>query len=279
MSHAYRSAYEHIVTERRIDVERARERLAPTLPDLHATFSARVARVLAGSVGLAGALVMVLFAAEKRDASATYALLGATVAASIAYVFARAGLAVRSMFWQPVKPLPPLSGELTTDLARLDASNPFAAIARRLEGLEFWSAALPLTAMSLLAPLTLHWLFLQVASTESASSFANWIRISLIVVGHAHLALAALSIAFARRMSKHDDDVLVAMPIHREWGKAWAITIGVAAVPGIALVGIPPALVAITGIAFIPFMFMFMHRQLIRERAAIDLARTATSAS
>ncbi|MBX3262243.1 MAG: hypothetical protein KF782_21330 [Labilithrix sp.] len=278
MSHAYRSAYEQIVGARLAETKLARETVAPLLPRLSSLRAARLARALAGAVGLAGAACTVVCAIVGDEGSPTHALLGAGLAAVATYLLARGVLAIagreaRARGWE----LPRLTGVLDADLARIDASSPLPALRRRLDALEVWSTTLPLAAASLLAPLTLHYAFMAVTDSTSAESFSWWIRVSMVVVGHAHLALMALAIAFGRKLTTLSSERLRALSIHREWARAWGIVILVAAMPGILLLAVPPLLTALTGIAFIPLMFALARRRLMNERAALDLAEEAST--
>jgi hypothetical protein len=275
MSYAYRSAYEHIVGMRLAETRLASEALEPMQPQFRAIRSARIARALAGGVGIVGVLCMIAFAAFDDGEGVTYALLGSVAASLATYALVRAGLEIANTVRSKARlalltPSPRLTGQLDADIAAIDASHPLVEVARRLASVELWSTALPLAAISLLAPLTLHFGF--ASMTSSITDFGKWIRISLVIVGHAHLALLALSILFARRMAKSDFQALAAMSIHREWAKVWGLTIAVSAVPGALLLGVPPVLTALTGIAFIPLMFVLMHRRIMKERATLALA-------
>ena len=275
MSNAYRSAYHHIVGVRLAEMKLTRETVEPLLPQLQSIRAARIARTLGGAVGIAGAIMTAVYACIDSDGGPTYALLGGGAAAVVTYALARVLFALgRARGWT----LPKLTGELDADLARIEASNPFLPLARRLQALEVWSATLPLVAISLLMPLTLHYAMITLFAPESPAAFARWIRISLVIVGHAHLALAALAVAFGRKLTKLNGEGIGSLPIHRAWAKAWGITIIVSAVPGLLLLAVPPILTAITGLAFIPFMFVFMRRRLMDERATMELAEEATTA-
>ncbi|MBX3202020.1 MAG: hypothetical protein KF894_28045 [Labilithrix sp.] len=278
MSHAYRSAYEQLVGVRLAEMKLARETVTPLLPRLRSIRSARLARALAGAVGLAGAAWTVVCAIVGDDGSPTYALLGSLLAAVATYVLARgalaiAGAGVRARGWE----LPRLTGALDVDLARIDASSPLPALRQRLDALEVWSTTLPLAALSLLMPLTLHYLFLAVVDPSSAESFARWVRLSMVIVGHAHLALMALAIAFGRKLTRLSSEGIGALSIHREWARAWGIVILVAAMPGVLLIAVPPLLSAVTGLVFIPLMFILTRRRLMKERSALDLAEEAST--
>ncbi len=278
MSSAYRSAYHHLVGMRLAALRRTQEEVEPVLPRLRRVGAARLARAAAGTVGLAAAAATVA-GAFRDDGGATYALIGGGLLAMCAYVGVRAlaafgGLFVRRGRWR----IPELTGQLDVDLARIDASHPTAALARRVERLEIWSTALPLAAISLLAPLTLHFLVgLLFGWTSSpyrstAEEFTTWLRISLVIVGHAHLALMACAIAFARKMKRLDTLGVAGLMIHAEWAKALGIAVAVAAVPGIILLALPPVIAALTGLVFVPAAFISTRRRVLDERAVVALA-------
>ena len=273
MSMAYRSAYQHIVGTRLAEMRLAKDAVEPLLPRLRRVHTARVARVVAGSVGIASTLAAAVGALfDDRGSSASTAVVGGAAAVVGAYAVTRALLAVGGLFvGSPRFAIPTLTGELDTDLARIDASSPLAKTLARLDRLEVYSTALPLAAISLLAPLTLHFAFSAIVLEKSLHDFADWIRISFIIVGHAHIALMCASVAFARKMKRMDTPALAAMPITREWARALGIAVLVAAMPGIILFLIPPLLALFTGLAFVPFMFVLMRRRVLNERAAMAL--------
>ncbi len=155
---------------------------------------------------------------------------------------------------------------------------PFAWRERRLSALEAPSAAMPMIATTAFTPLCLHLLaYLCLCtmdnSTPKLPDFGKWITISMVVVGHAHIALAICCVLYAVRLSKLPTNALVERPKHRDWLWALGIATLVSAVPGILLLGVPPLLSVATGLAFIPLMFLGIRRALIRERAPIDAAR------
>ncbi len=275
MSDAYRSAYQHLIGLRLAEMKLAHETVEPLLPSLDAMRSARVARVLAGGVGIAGALLMVLLACVGDVPDPTYALVGSGLAAIGTYALARTLLVIRAAHGRKTLPRPRLTGTLEEDLSRIEASDPLRALYREVRALEVWSTALPLAALSLLMPLTLHYGFLALFGTGSARDFAAWIRLSMIIVGHAHLALMGMALAFARKVSRSTSEDLGAMPIHREWAKAWGLAIGASAVPGLLFFAIPPILTAITGLVFIPLMFVLVRRCVMNERALLERAEEA----
>lgn len=282
MSSAYRSAYEHIVGLRLAETKEVRAELTPLLPSLRAVVRARIARIVAGSVGIAGAAAMTACAVWFRghdDASPTYALLGSSIALVVVWILMRGGLGVSALLRRKASYDLKLSGQLEEDIARIEATDPRSEVQRieaTAESLELPSIALPIAGISLLAPLLSHWLFVIVCGNETSREFSDWIRISLVIVGHAHIALVICGFLFAKRIKSLSLEGLGDMRIHREWLKAWMITIGVSCLPGILLVLVPPLLVAVTGIAFIPIVWIALHRAVISERSAFAFA-SATS--
>jgi hypothetical protein len=250
------------------------------LPVLHTTLAKRYARAAAGAVGIVGAVVMVVLAAATDDAAPTYALLGACAAAASTYMFVRTLFGTRARFAPRseagLSP-PPLSGDAQTDLDILERFNPVALLRAQLARIEPWSLELPLIAASLLTPLTLHFLAVSVFAGPDLRSYATWIRISLVIVGHAHLALAACAVRFARKLRCEGS-----FNVHREWGRALAIAVGVAALPGVILFVVPPALAALTGITFIPIMYLvadaWVRSERVTEIVAFDDAETPAAA-
>lgn len=282
---AYRSAYEHIVGARLAETSELRGELTPMLPALRAVTRARLARIAAGGVGVAAALAMTFCAAwfsdKSSDPSPTYALLYGSLAAMGTWLVARTGLGLGARLRRRESGELRLSGQLDEDLARIDAQDPRAELHRveRLANrLELPSVALPAAGISFLFPLLSHWLFLLVTgSAREMGDFAQWIRISLVIVGHAHIALVVCGFLFAKKLRGLSLDALTDLKIHREWLKAWLITIGVSCLPGILLVLVPPILVAITGIAFIPAVWLLLHRAVRAERSRFAFAAAASN--
>ena len=273
MSSAYRSAYDHIVGLKQEEVREAREELEPLLPRLREVTQARVARIAAGAAGVVGAIAMCWYAATTDSGAATYALVFGTLALAGTWALVRAVLAGAGRFAR-VAPEPELTGDLDRDLALIGDSDvrwQVRALEARADKLETASIALPFAGLTFLLPLFLHWLFGVSVLRESVESYAQWIRISLVVVGHAHIGLAVLGYLFARKLHRSSSATLASLRVHHEWAKIWLITIGISSVPGIVFLLVPPILVAITGVAFIPFMVTSLYRAVVRER--FELAR------
>lgn len=281
MSHAYRSAYEHIIGARVAGMRAARASLEPLVPMLRTVRDARIARIVAGAVGIFGGTAMVLAAAMPPMLDAplnelpTEVLVGSTLAAIAAYVVARAAAYVLP-FSLPKVALPRLTGELDADLARLDAADDSRALRARLDRLEVASIATPMIGMTMLTPLFLHYLF--VLACDSTGGYSHWIQISLIIVGHAHLALMGLCYGYARKLKRLPYPELEGLSVLQEWSKTLGIVVLVSSVPGLILFAVPPILSAITGLAFIPAMFIVARRLLLKERALLAMAELSTPA-
>jgi hypothetical protein len=133
---------------------------------------------------------------------------------------------------------------------------------------------MPLAAVSLVAPLTIHWLVwlgLSMPHLEDTrmADFGTWIAVSALLVGHAHIALLVAAVRWAFSLRARETSTLRA-GVHRHWGIALLVAIGVACLPGVVLVGLPPILVGVTGLLFVPFMFVGTARCIARERLALE---------
>jgi hypothetical protein len=229
-------------------------------------FAARTARIWAGTTGVAGAaLVAMLGIADKlghRHPPLTVVLLASWPAMGGAYMLGQILGARRAARLS----VPAKTEDVLGDLARLEADQPLEAARHTAARIESVSLALPMIAVALLAPLTLH--FPVAVLLDAGAKFDDWIMMSLAIVGHAHLALAAMYARFAYKARKLDS---VTLDLDRSafgWG-AWCVAVGVSAVPGIVLFVIPPILTAVTGLVFNPLLFWAMTRTIIGERQAL----------
>jgi len=244
----------------------------------------RVGWAAAGMVGVAfaGAAFLVALATDlpgtgvpsAEGAWATGLLLGGWIAAAVAgIVTARV---VRAWRATELAVEQTLSGDVAADLARVDACDPLRD-ARALAGRwERASTALPLAAMSLLAPLTVHWIVYSFVLdgvgrglSGDLADFSQWIAISAVLVGHAHLALLLASVCWAWKLRSRETP-LVAVDVHRTWAIALGAAVGAACFPGLALIAVPPVLVFATGLVFVPAMFLATARRLVRERTLLE---------
>jgi hypothetical protein len=169
-----------------------------------------------------------------------------------------------------------LTGDVTADLARIEAADPLRASREVAMRWERMSVALPIAAVSILAPLTIHgvvWCTLSVPSgtmsTTSLSNFGEWIALSALIVGHAHVAVLVGSVRWACRLRALPTAQL-RQGLHKHWGLTLLVAVGVACIPGIVLLGIPPLLVAVTGVAFLPAAFGVAARAVAAERFELE---------
>lgn len=202
----------------------------------------------------------------------TFALLGALglslVAYGIAYQVALFGFdrKVLATFDAAEDPL--------SRLARIEAAvigETAARIVARSEPSSLW---LPLAGVGLLVPLHLHLAYHLLTKGFSFSSrvvegFDWWIGASLILVGFAHLVLAFQGFRFASKASQMSTVQLEAKAPVSGWAALGWTVLG-SLLPGVIAIGIPPVLVFVTGILFIPYMFGTMHRRLVAERHVLE---------
>jgi hypothetical protein len=239
---------------------------------------ARVGRIAAGIAGLAGMLVLAVATIHLGTSSAAGSLktgalgeilLGTWGAMGIAYALGRVGTRLRLR-----KPgIPRRSGDGWTDVARLEAPLLSMADVRRADAFEKASVALPLMAIALLAPLTIHagvWAALLgvQGQLEAFPEFDVWVAMSLVIVGHAHLLLAFFGYRFAKKLREMPLSEIDRAGSSMAWRAVWW-TVFASALPGAILYLIPPVLTLLTGLLFSPAMFYMMRKRVIAERAAL----------
>ena len=280
MSLAYRGL-EHVAASRYAELAETRAEQIESLRGARTTYARRVARIAGGAVGTLGALfvfglaIVALLSGRgfmhdpETRGLLTRALLLSWPFAIVAYVAARVAARAR-MDALLAKPLA-RTGDWARDLSRLELDAPARVVESRAASLESWSAALPLVALSFLAPLTLHFLFVLVTSGGSADpkSFDEWISVSVAIVGHAHLVLAICALRFGHKLAVRETSE-IASGVTADWMKAYGFTILAGAIPGALFFLIPPILVGITGLAFIPFMYVIMKNRIVGERLVLE---------
>lgn len=232
-----------------------------------------VATIVGGSALLVGLASWLSSGADEgyTHTVATVLLIaawpGGIVAALVARAIARGVLGGRSD--EPLR----LTGDLAEDLARLDADDPLAGMRRMAERWERAAAAWPLAALSLVTPLTIHlivdWIPNIGRDASMLRDFGTWIALSVVLVGHSHLAVLVGAVRWARSLPERPTDLLT-LGLSRSWGVTLLVAVGLACLPGIVLLGIPPILVALTGLLFIPAMYIVTARCIQRERFALE---------
>jgi hypothetical protein len=99
-------------------------------------------------------------------------------------------------------------------------------------------------------------------------NYDEWIALSLLIVGHAHVALAVFYARFASKAQRLHDTTLAAGRSRGEWSiYGWVVLIS--AIPGVVCMGLPPILTAVTALFFHPFLYRGMTRTILEERAAL----------
>jgi hypothetical protein len=267
--------------------ERSAE-VASTAAALRGVYASRVARAVAGSVAALGGAAVLLggavrcltqgfwFSSSAHHGSSilTQLLLRSVAASALVYLPARDMAA--SFFSRALRDELSLSGNARIDLVRVERAQPRRIARRLIEDSEASSASLPLIGSALLAPLALHalvWLLLSgLSGAQTARSFEGfdaWIVMSAPLAGLAHLALALLGGRFGSKLRAKPTAELVARPAKDGW-YALKITALAGLFPGLLLIMVPPVLIGLTGLLFIPLSFYAMSRAIVRERDAVD---------
>ena len=142
------------------------------------------------------------------------------------------------------------------------------AIAARLrwrpaaEALFAESVMVPTAGIALLLPITLH--LPVVVAVADAGAFDFWVTASLWITGVAHVVFAGLCVLRARQ--------LIAGRVAITPRAIYVATLLTACVPFVLLWAIPPLLVAVTALPFVP-MLHAMQRRVDRERDEIATAQ------
>jgi hypothetical protein len=144
-------------------------------------------------------------------------------------------------------------------LARIVAFRVLARGTRRAGDRLLWaSLVVPMVGLSFLMPLSLHMPFALLGG--DGRTFDAWVAASALITGHAHVALAILC---TRRATALVDGLPARSPVSIAF-----LTVAVSAFPSILLYGIPPILVAITGIPMLP-VIEHMETIVRQERARL----------
>ncbi len=249
-------------------------------------FAAREGRIAGGAVGASLAVAMFLEAVAARlsdqDAEGSVLLLpSGWIAAVVAMAVARAWALARAT--RALRREPVLTGDALVDLPLIGAADPLGELRARAIARETKSVAFPLAALSLLGPLTIHGaiclvIWMATGAAGEVRDFGFWIATSAVLVGLAHAALVLQVVLWARSLRRRETARL-RDKLHSAWSKALLITGGVALVPAIFIawgeelapfVVIPPILVLLTGVLFLPFAYLGAARCLEQERVALD---------
>jgi hypothetical protein len=272
---------------------------------LYSLYARRVARTAAGLAGSLGAALVALGALYQihqyqnptRDWLGrldgfeelpppyllSLILLGASALALLAYLSVKAlyPRAARRALERIFSP----SESPSADIERLERLRPLVVLKAQVSAWERLSLAWPLTALSLLAPLTLHYLI--ALPLGGGARFDGWIVLSVLLVGLPHLALVGLVWRFSSLALQRPSERLLAL----QWYGAralWLVSVATLLSPvlldllaflveGQFLTRQPLAIgmallpfVLLTGLAFIPWMYRVAILRLSAERAEIE---------
>ena len=276
----YRDHHQGLAIRFEALTQRLARQLDEITTDVELVHRRRLARAAAGATGVAAVVALVSLELvtfiDRHDAVegglATSILVLGWAAAAAVYLVVRlaAHARLRAVIARALRP----SGDMERDLERLERLAPDAPARIAADRLERASVALPLMGLALLAPLTIHWLVYVVANLGDLSHthhFDEWIAMSLVIVGHAHLVLAFLAYRFATKLRRSAAADPAAAPGKHGW-IALAFTTLAGAVPGIVLFAIPPVLVAVTGLVFVPLGFYAVGRRALAERGPLGIA-------
>ncbi len=244
------------------------------LSDLYAR---RWSRVVAGKIAVIGALMVAAsgvvggIIARNSPSSgitprwSTPLLFGALAAWLFGYLAARAWAAGRlrrilqnQICERSVHPDPFIEAE------QLEREHPVSRATEQIEALGLESARWPLFGAAALLPIGIHLtvyslVLLGKGTLEALGEFDVWIWISLIVTLPAHVTLLWQSNKFARGI--FDQNRIKRLTPWRAVG--WTSLAGL--IPGVVVV-LPPLLIAVTGLLFIPLTFWSVHNTVLGEQ-------------
>jgi hypothetical protein len=206
-------------------------------------FARRAGRLAFGVVLLLGAAYLVRVAWSEWASGGGPRIQAARILTMTWLAAAVAGVAVRAI------------------AARLPGS-------RSAEALFTRSWVIPTVGVAVLLPITLHMPFALLANGEHG--FDVWVVLSLLFTGVAHVVFAVLSAVRAYKLA-----IDKRAPSPR---KIYVITLIVSCVPFALLLALPPMLVAVTGLPFLPLLRR-MEPWIARERAELATIPTLPRAT
>jgi hypothetical protein len=264
----WRERLDALASDRRAEIRRLSENVA-------GVYHRRFARVWAGAAGLAGGIAFAATMAMLALDAELFELVPLVLAAVWPLMLAGylAGRLVAPLWLRHrLRHWSHLRSYDHRELARLEERTTHEHAVEQTTLSEAQSVALPTAALAIALPLTLHALVM-LAAGQSLFEIARWMVVSGVIVGHAHLFLAGAAIWYAAQLRKRDP-----LELRMTSWRIYGLTIAVSAVPGILLVAIPPLLVALTGLVFIPAMLEWARRAVASERglllSAVDVGRT-----
>jgi hypothetical protein len=209
-------------------------RMPTRMPTMNQIFARRLGRIAFGLVLLVGVVSLAAAAWSGRVGAYSPARFGTARLVGLTWFVAiLAGAVVRAIAarlrWRPA------AGALFAE-----------------------SVMVPTAGIALLLPITLH--LPVVVAVADAGAFDFWVTASLWISGSAHVVFAALCLLRARQ--------LIAGRLAITPRAIYVATLLTSCVPFVLLWAIPPLLVAVTALPFVP-MLHAMQRLVDRERAEI----------
>ncbi len=240
----------------------------PALPDAVArVYGARLGRALAGGAGILSFIVMIVdLALGGRHSSllpaAAWLLMGTAYLVGAAVGRSRLRRLEQQLLEEGAE-------DVFGSLAELEAATPVERALHRAHRLEVVGFALPMVALTLLTPLFVHLVIGTTLLGVNIYQFSAWVLISLLLVGHAHLTLLILSVMHVLRIRDElNRGGSVAGASRGFWALLW--TVAASSIPGAVLLCIPPILVALTGLLFVPWMFHWVGQRAVAERQLLE---------
>lgn len=205
--------------------------------DARTLVAARAARVGFGAVLIVGAVVAAHGAWHERD------VLGYSIAAWFGVVWV-AAFALGAVAWA---------------IARLVPEG-------RADRLVEAGVVVPAIGLALMTPLTIHLPF--ALGIDDEAGFSTWVQVSIPITALAHFALAWLSARRVRKIVRGE----LAATVPAILGNVIVVSM----VPFVVLYLIPPLLVALTGFAYLPILYLqgaIAEREHARLAALPPIAR------
>jgi hypothetical protein len=235
----------------------------------------RACRTAAGAAGIAGGLLM--FGAgvvgcwpgqRSPLVSPTKILVGTWIAMAVGYVVGGVAEEART-HWPRIERFQ-LTSSPRHDLERLRATPASVGVMVSAARSEALAVSLPLGALALVMPLTIHWILWNVffgGLFDANRAFDGWIELSVIMTGLAHVCLFACALSLSRKLAAAPDGMERSVARSAGWSALLYTTIA-SIFPGAVLIFIPCAITLLTGLVFVPLAFAHAGRRLAIERAA-----------
>jgi hypothetical protein len=273
---SYRDATQALVQRRDTLLARRRVELGAVPADVERLYARRAGRSAAGATAFVGACWLVLLAGWRALGNTDFvptltdSLLATLALMPIAYVAAWA-IAPRVLARRLAAALRP-SHDVIADVARFDRRTTAGLAADFVDALERRSVSWTMIGLAVIVPISLHLVAALVMRvnqyTPLAERFDWWISTSVLVVTPAHVVLALLCRKFARDLRAWSAFDPIKRPMSGWAAYGWTCVAGL--VPGAILFMVPPVLVAVTGVAFIPVLFSVMRHRIINERRLLE---------